>query len=208
MGIKEQKKAIKHISEIEYDVNEPKTEKLYLVLISTPGIFATLIRWFTRFKYIHIVLGMDIDLKESFSFGRRNPKVPILSGFEQEKMEEVIEKFPKALCMVSEIESTKTQKELIWGRINYYKKNAKWYHYTILGLPFLVLNKPFHQKRRYACSQFVGRTLEDYGVRKFDKHFSLLTPKDFYDMPDKKVLYVGTVEGYLDQRNGFKKYIQ
>ena len=104
MGIKEQKKAIKHISEIEYDVNEPKTEKLYLVLISTPGIFATLIRWFTRFKYIHIVLGMDIDLKESFSFGRRNPKVPILSGFEQEKMEEVIEKFPKALCMVSEIE--------------------------------------------------------------------------------------------------------
>ena len=208
MGIKEQKKAIKHISEIEYDVNEPKTEKLYLVLISTPGIFATLIRWFTRFKYIHIVLGMDIDLKESFSFGRRNPKVPILSGFEQEKMEEVIEKFPKALCMVSEIECTKTQKELIWGRINYYKKNAKRYHYTILGLPFLVLNKPFHQKRRYACSQFVARTLEDYGIRKFDKHWSIMTPRDFYEMEDKKILYVGTIEGYLDQRDGFSKYIQ
>lgn len=183
-------------------------EKLYLVLIGTPGIFATIIRLVTRIKYIHIVLGMDEDLKECYSFGRRNPKIPILSGFEQEKMDEVIAKFPKAICMVTEIECTKKQKEQIWGRINYYKANAKRYHYTILGLPFILLKKPFHQKRRYACSQFVARTLEDYGVRKFNKHFSLVTPRDFYEMPDKKILYVGTIEGYLDQRDGFKKYIQ
>ena len=78
----------------------------------------------------------------------------------------------------------------------------------MLGLPFLVLKKPFHQKRRYACSQFVARTLEHYGIRKVDKHWSLVTPKDFYEMPDKKILYVGTIEGYLDKMNGYKKYIQ
>lgn len=183
-------------------------EKLYLVLIGTPGIFATLIRWFTRLKYIHIVLGMDEDLTECYSFGRRNPKVPILSGFEKEEMDKVIEKFPKAICMVTEIECTKEQKEKVWGRINYYKANAKRYHYTILGLPFLVLNIPFHQKRRYACSQFVARTLEDYGIRKFNKHYSLVTPRDFYEMENKKILYVGTIEGYLDSRNGYKNYIQ
>lgn len=188
--------------------NKEKTEKLYIVLIGTPGIFATIIRWVTKIKYIHVVLGMDEDLKECYSFGRRNPKIPILSGFEQEKMDKVIEKFPKALCMVTEIECTAKQKEQIWGRINYYKQNAKRYHYTILGLPFMLFNKPFHQKRRYACSQFVARTLEDYGVRKFEKHFSLMTPRDFYEMPDKKILYVGTIEGYLDQRDGFKKYVQ
>ena len=64
------------------------SEKLYLVLIGTPGIFATIIRAVTRIKYIHIVLGMDEDLKDCYSFGRRNPKVPILSGFEKEEMEE------------------------------------------------------------------------------------------------------------------------
>ena len=32
-----------------------KTEKLYPVLIGTPGIFATIIRLVTRTKYIHIV---------------------------------------------------------------------------------------------------------------------------------------------------------
>lgn len=100
-------------------------EKLYLVLIGTPGIFATIIRWVTKLKYIHIVLGMDEDLKECYSFGRRNPKVPILSGFEHERMDKVIEKFPKALCMVTEIECTKEQKEQIWGRINYYKKKCQ-----------------------------------------------------------------------------------
>lgn len=185
-----------------------KTEKLYLVLIGTPGIFATLIRWFTRLKYIHIVLAMDEELKHGYSFGRRNPKIPILSGFEHEKMDEVVKKFPKALCMVTEIECTKEQKKNVWKRINYYRANAKRYHYTILGLPFLVLGIPFHQKRRYACSQFVARTLEDYGIRKFKKHYSLVTPRDFYEMPDKKILYVGTVEGYLDKMDGYKKYIQ
>lgn len=187
---------------------EMNKEKLYLVLIGTPGIFATIIKAVTRIKYIHIVLGMDEDLKNCYSFGRRNPKVPILSGFEQEKMDKVIEKYPKALCMVTEIECTKEQKKQIWGRIRYYEANAKRYHYTILGLPFMLVNKPFHQKRRYACSQFVARTLEDYGVRHFKKHYSLVTPRDFYEMPDKKILYVGTVEGYLDSRNGYSKYIQ
>lgn len=190
------------------DIKSEKTEKLYLVLISTPGIFATLIKLFTRHKYIHIVLGMDEELRHAYSFGRRNPKIPLFSGFEQEKMDKVVEHFPRALCMVTEITCTKEQKRNVWKRINYYKKNAKRYHYTVLGLPFLVLGKPFHQKRRYACSQFVARTLEDYGIRKFDKHYSLVTPKDFYYMPDKKVLYVGTIEGYIDKMNGYKKYIQ
>ena len=30
------------------------TEKLYLVLIGTPGIFATIIKMVTRIKYIHL----------------------------------------------------------------------------------------------------------------------------------------------------------
>ncbi len=197
------------MEDIEKDENKnEQTEKLYLVLVSTPGIFATLIRLFTRHKYIHIVLGMDEELKYAYSFGRRNPKVPILSGFEHEEMDKVVEHFPKALCMVSEITCTKEQKKNVWKRIKYYEKNAKRYHYTVLGLPFLVMGKPFHQKRRYACSQFVARTLEDYGIRKFDKHYSLVTPKDFYDMPDKKILYVGTIEGYLDKMDNYKRYVQ
>lgn len=197
------------MEDIEKEENQnEQTEKLYLVLVSTPGIFATLIRLFTRHKYIHIVLGMDEELKYAYSFGRRNPKVPILSGFEHEEMDKVVEHFPKALCMVSEITCTKEQKKNVWKRIKYYEKNAKRYHYTVLGLPFLVLGKPFHQKRRYACSQFVARTLEDYGIRKFDKHYSLVTPKDFYNMPDKKILYVGTIEGYLDKMDNYKRYVQ
>ena len=187
---------------------DEKSEKLYLALISTPGIFATIIRLYTKLKYIHVVLALDESLEHAYSFGRRNPKIPILSGFEQEKMEEVVAHFPRALCMVCEIECTKEQKENVKKRIDYYMKNAKRYHYTILGLPFMVLKKPFHQKRRYACSQFVARILEDYGIRSFDKHYSLMTPRDFYEMPDKKILYVGTIEGYLDKMNNYSKYIQ
>lgn len=181
-------------------------EKLFLILMGTPGIFATLIRWFTKLKYIHVAVGMDEDLKHCYSFGRRDPRIPIISGFEREEMDKVLKKFPKAICMVAEVEVTKEQKEKMWDRIRYYDANRKRYKYCVLGLPFIVLNIPFHQKRRYACSQFLARAFEDFNIKKFNKHFSLVTPKDFYEMEEKRVLYVGTIEGYLDQRENFKKY--
>lgn len=192
----------------EYTDTSDSMEHLYLGLVGTPGIFATIIKAVTRIKYIHIILGMDEEMKYAYSFGRRKPSIPILSGFEHEELDKVIKHFPKALIMVCEIDCTKEQKAQVQKRIDYYLENAKKYKYTVLGLPWMLFNKPFHQKRHYACSQFVARTLEDYGIRKFDKHYSIITPRDFYEMPNKKILYVGTIEGYIDKCDGYKRYIQ
>ncbi len=58
--------------------------RIYIALVDTPGIFAYLIRRFLKQKYIHVVISMDAELEEAYSFGRRNPFIPVIAGFEKE----------------------------------------------------------------------------------------------------------------------------
>ena len=67
------------------------------------------------------------------------------------------------------------------------------YHYTILGLPFLLFGKPFYQKNHYTCSSYAAELLEKAGVCTWNKHFSLVTPKDFYEYKGKQKIFEGSL---------------
>lgn len=180
---------------------ENNQEKLYIVLVRTPGIFAVLIRIFLHFEFIHVVLGLDKSLEHCYSFGRRDPRYPIISGFERERMDQVQKKFKKARIAQYEIKCTKEQKKQIIDKLRYYTANNLKYKYTILGIPCAVLGIPYHQKHHYMCSQFVARILEDCGVRKFQRHYTLMTPKDFYLMNNKKTIYIGSLKNFLQKQS-------
>ncbi len=181
-------------------MEDKKTERLYITLVATPGIFAFLIRAFLKFEFIHVILGMDRRLTHCYSFGRRDPRIPILSGFEREEMDKVLRKFRNTRIAVYEIRCTPQQKAMVWKKIEYYMANRRRYKYAIIGIPFAALGIPFHQKRHYACSHFVARILEDCGIRKFDKHYSVMTPRDFYNMDDKKTIYIGSLRNFLEKQ--------
>ena len=70
------------------------------------------------------------------------------------------------------------------------------YHYAVLGLPFILMNIPFYQKNHYTCSSFLAKLLEEAGVCCWDKHFSLVTPKDFYEYEGKKKIYEGSLYAF------------
>ena len=44
---------------------------IYIALVDTPGFFASLIRHYLGQKYVHVVLSLDEQLSEAYSFGRR-----------------------------------------------------------------------------------------------------------------------------------------
>lgn len=88
-------------------------DKIYLALVDTPGLFASIIRRVIGIDYIHVVLSMDAELNEAYSVGRRNPAVPILAGFEKEDARKIEEVFPTAKYKIVSMECTKEQKEKI-----------------------------------------------------------------------------------------------
>ena len=77
-------------------------------------------------------------------------------------------------------------------------KNRFRYHYTILGLPFLLMNRPFYQKNHYTCSSYTARLLEEAGVCRWEKHFSLVTPKDFMEYREKQKIFEGSLRELVE----------
>lgn len=172
-------------------------EKIYIALVSTPGLFASIIRKATKSDYIHVVLAMDSELQQAYSVGRRNPFVPLIAGFEQENAYQIEQAFPTARYRIASLECTKEQKQQIKEQLEYYYNNRRHYHYCVLGLPFILCNRPFYQKNHYTCSSFLARILEENGIKLFEKHFSLVIPRDFYELSQLKVVYEGTLLEFL-----------
>lgn len=166
-------------------------ENIYLVLVDTPGFFASLIRRTIKIPYVHVAIALDANLTEGYSIGRRHPSIPLFAGFEQENLALIHRAFPTARYKVMSLSCTAEQKAAITQRLACYYDRRFHYHYCIIGLPFLLLNIPFYQKRHYTCSSFTARLLSDCGIDLFDKHFSLVTPKDFYELPQTQVIYEG-----------------
>lgn len=166
-------------------------EKIYIALVDTPGLFASLIRQVIQRPYIHVVLSLDEELNEAYSVGRRNPFIPCFAGFEKENKRKICRAFPTARYRVFALECEKEQKENIQAELELCYKNRFHYHYCIWGLPYLLLQKPFYQKAHYTCSSFIARLLSENGMDLFHKHFSLVTPADFYDLDAQDVLFEG-----------------
>ena len=142
--------------------------KIYVALVDTPGLFASLIRRFIGMNYIHVVLSMDQELNEAYSVGRRNPSIPLFAGFEREDAEKIEQAFPTARYRIVSMECTDEQKENIYRRLREcYEKRFR-YHYCILGLPMILCNIPFYQKNHYTCSSFVANILEENGMELFE----------------------------------------
>ena len=59
--------------------------EIYIALVDTPGLFAEIIRRVIRQRYIHVAIGLDPQMDEAYSIGRRHPAVPLIAGFERRK---------------------------------------------------------------------------------------------------------------------------
>ena len=172
--------------------------QIYIGFVDTPGFFAGIIRRTIRQKYIHVVLGLDPYLEEAYSIGRRHPSIPLIAGFEKEDKRKILRAFPDADYMVCSIECTLEQKRYVERELREAEGRRFRYHYAVLGLPFILMNNPFYQKNHYTCSSYIARLLSEAGICKWKKHFSLVTPKDFYEYREKQKLFEGSLRELTD----------
>lgn len=164
---------------------------IYIALVDTPGFFAAIIRRFLKQRYIHVVIASDAELNEAYSVGRRNPAVPVFAGFEKEDKDRILHTFPSAFYRICALECTDAQKKGIMERLDGdYQKRFR-IHYAVLGLPFIVLGVPFYIRNQYTCSSYIARILQENGIPVTEKHFSLVTPKDFYEYGKMRVIFEG-----------------
>lgn len=143
---------------------------IYIAFADTPGLFAALIRRFLKQRYIHVVIAADAMLSEAYSVGRRNPAIPFFSGFEREDKNKILHTFPGAFYRICELSCTAKQKQEIMERLHMDWRKRFHIHYAIIGLPLIVM-----------------------GIVISRKHFSLVTPKDFLEYKQMRVIFEGAL---------------
>ena len=156
--------------------------EIYIAFVDTPGIFASIIRRVIKQKYIHVAIGLDENLDEAYSIGRRHPSIPLIAGFEKEEKRKILRAFPGADYMICSIPCTQEQKQFIKEELHEAMKNRYRYHYTILGLPFLLFGKPFYQKNHYTCSSYAAELLERQASVHGTSIFRLLRQRIFMNI--------------------------
>ena len=177
--------------------------EIYIAFVDTPGFFAGIIRRVIRQKYIHVALSLDPYLEETYSIGRRHPSIPLIAGFEKEDKYKILRAFPDADYMVCSVRCTSEQKKYIEKQLNKAMEQRFHYHYAVVGLPFILMNIPFYQKNHYTCSSFLAQAMDEVGLSLFEKHFSMVTPRDFYELEQLQVLYEGYLSDYVMSRHLF-----
>ena len=144
------------------------------------------------------MLGFDAKLEDAYSVGRRNPAIPVFAGFERECKDKILEAFPTAFYRICELECTDVQKKALWEKMQEdYRKRFR-IHYAVCGLPFILMNIPFYIYHQYTCSSYIASVLEENGIWHFKKHFSLVTPKDFYTGQNMRVVFEGELAQIVD----------
>ena len=179
--------------------------KLYIAFIDTPGFLATLIRKVLNQNYIHVAIALDPKLEQAYSIGRRNPRIPIISGFEKENKEKILNVFPTADYMICSIECTQEQRDAIQKTLEEAYEKRFTYHYAVVGLGFVLFQKDFHQKQHYTCSSYIAKILEDEGIMSWDKDYSCVTPKDFYLREDKQKIFEGKLNELCEKKTATYK---
>lgn len=173
---------------------------IYIALVDTPGLFAALIRRTLKQRFIHVTVSAEADMKEAYSVGRRNPAIPFFAGFTEENREKILHTFPNAFYRICELECTRAQKARIMGRLREDYHRRLRIHYAVVGLPFILMGIPFYIRNQYTCSSYLARILQENGIFVSDKHFSLVTPKDFYHCEKLHVIYEGELSKISDGR--------
>ena len=51
----------------------------------------------------------------------------------------------------------------------------------------------------------MANILEENGMELFEKHFSLVTPRDFYELKDTRVVYEGTLHEFNERCRRYPK---
>ncbi len=154
---------------------------VYIMLSDTGTLFTNLIKKYTKAPYNHVSLSFDPELKELYSFGRKNPKNPIHGGFVKEDvLTGTYSHYKDTTCVIYKLEVTEREMEKMKRILNVFIKNDNKYLYNILGVIGVSLKEPIEFSNSFFCSQFVAEILHRSGIKLWDKLPVMVTPDDFF----------------------------
>ncbi len=110
-------------------------KKIYILLMHTKTIPSKIVRFFTRYKYSHVVISLDKSCEVTYSFGRRRLNSILNGGFNiLNKEGEFFKKFNRTECKIYEVDVTEEQYKKVVDIIEDMIKEQDKYKYDFIGI--------------------------------------------------------------------------
>lgn len=176
-------------------------KEIYIVLTKTRTNLSKMIRFFTQKPYNHISLALDDSLYRLYSFGRRRPTNPFITGFIREDIERgFYHYYNDTTCIVYRLKVTPEQYQRLEQFLTPFLRDPLKYRFIFIGLVTCGLHIPFARKNRYFCSQFVSEALSSSGILRLGRDFRLVQPADFLGLENAVEVYRGKITEYAAKR--------
>lgn len=167
-------------------------QQIYILLTHTGSLLSKLIKRYTKEPYSHVSIAFDTDLSQVYSFGRKNPKNPLIAGFVIEDIRcGTYSIFSDTTYSLYSLEVDGLQYEKLKTIMAEFEKIKQRSSYNLVGLLGVYLGYPINRTYAYFCSQFVAFAFEQSGISIFEKSFGLVTPKDFRTCSRFKLIKTG-----------------
>ncbi|MRH43457.1 hypothetical protein GH741_12290 [Aquibacillus halophilus] len=165
---------------------------VYIMLSDTGTMFTNVIKKYTKAPYNHASLSFDPELKEMYSFGRKNPKNPLYGGFVKEDIfTGTYSRYKGTTCVIYKLEVTEREIVKMKRVLDVFIRNGDKFLYNLLGVIGVSLKEPVEFSNSYFCSQFVAEVLNRSGIKLWDKLPALVTPEDFRKSDRLHLTYEG-----------------
>lgn len=138
---------------------------IYIVISETPTEFGKVIRKFAKIKYNHASIAFDQELKQLYSFGRRQYRNPLNAGLIKEYPERfTLRRFSRINVRIYRVPVTKEQYTLGKSRILEIKHDSDGYIYNLFSVLSYPVFKGFHTYKAYSCAEFVAHMVRVMGI--------------------------------------------
>lgn len=176
-----------------------KTEEkqVYIVISQTGTMLSRFLKLITGAEYNHISLGLSSDLKQLYSFGRKNPYFPIPGGFVTESPDfGTFKKFENTKVLVLALSIEAQKHRAIEEKIKIMLDNKRDYRYNYLGLCLAAFKINAHFNNRYYCSEFLKHLFESFEVEGVEILSKCPQPIHFLNIPNTDLVYKGKLKDY------------
>jgi len=187
--------------------SEDRNYYVYVILSKTPTGFGKMIRKFGRIEYNHASIAFDKELKEMYSFGRKQHQVPIVAGFVMEYPERFSLKTNYQVnAMIYRIPVTRSQYILGKERIQQIANDDEYLYnlFSVLLFPFV---HGFSTFKAYTCAEFVVHVLKYMNITlKDDKMCCQYTPEEIGEIFQQYLYFKGNLLDYCSTNSTSCEY--
>jgi hypothetical protein len=187
---------IDHVRPLFENIHEINKVPVYIVLTSTSTIVARMVRQYTGNKYSHASISFDPDLKELYSFGRKD-RLSWPSFINEDIMDGIYkDSITTAKYGLFVTFMTPEQVKMMRARLDEFKENAKKMKYSFIGLINYSMGKETRRDNEYFCSQFVAEILQSAQTDMIDRHPSLYSPQQLGQLNNVYLVAEGILRDY------------